>query len=62
MILSLARFGIALAEHVKVLEKRWAARRIQNGLDRYGGRVVQGAVGATSGTPEGRVVSRPDRV
>jgi hypothetical protein len=36
MILSLGRFGIAPAEHVKKLEKRWAAHRKQNGLDLYG--------------------------
>src|ERR1035441_4081171 len=36
MILSLGRFGIASAEQVKTLEKRWAAYRRQNGLDLYG--------------------------
>jgi hypothetical protein len=36
MILSLGRFGIAPVEQVKVLEKRWAAHRKQNGLDLYG--------------------------
>ena len=36
MILSLGRFGIAPAEQVKVLEKRWVAYRKQNGLDLYG--------------------------
>jgi hypothetical protein len=45
MILSLARFGIAPAEHVKALEKRWAAYREQNRLDLCGGRVAD-AVGA----------------
>jgi hypothetical protein len=36
MILSLRRFGMAPAEHVKMLEKRWATYRKQNGLDLYG--------------------------
>jgi hypothetical protein len=36
MILSLGRFGMAPAEQVKTLEKRWAAYRKQNGLDLYG--------------------------
>jgi hypothetical protein len=36
MILSLGRFGMASAEQVKTLEKRWAAYRKQNGLDLYG--------------------------
>ena len=36
MILSLGRFGVATAEQVKTLEKRWAAYRKQNGLDLYG--------------------------
>jgi hypothetical protein len=36
MILSLARFGIAPAEQVRALEKRWAAHRKQIGLDLYG--------------------------
>jgi hypothetical protein len=36
MILSLSRFGIAPAEHVKMLEKRWTAHRKQNGLDLFG--------------------------
>ena len=36
MILSLGRFGVAPAEQVKGLEKRWAAHRKQNGLDLYG--------------------------
>jgi hypothetical protein len=35
-ILSLGRFGMAPAEQVKTLEKRWAAYRKQNGLDLYG--------------------------
>ena len=37
MILSLGRFGIAPAEDVKDLDKRWAAYRKQNRLDLYGG-------------------------
>jgi hypothetical protein len=36
MILSLARFGIAPAEQIHALEKRWAAHRKQNDLDLYG--------------------------
>lgn len=36
MILSLLRFGIGDAEHVKDLEKSWAAYRQQNRLDLYG--------------------------
>jgi hypothetical protein len=36
MILSLGRFGIAPADQVKALDKRWAAHRKQNGLDLYG--------------------------
>jgi hypothetical protein len=37
MILSLGRFGIALTEDAKELDKGWAAYRKQNGLDSYGG-------------------------
>ena len=36
MILSLLRFGIGDAEHVKDLERGWAAYRQQNRLDLYG--------------------------
>lgn len=36
LILSLQRFGIADAEHIKTLEKRWAAYRQQHTLDPYG--------------------------
>jgi hypothetical protein len=36
MILSLGRFRIAPTEHVKGLEKGWAAHRKQYGLDLYG--------------------------
>jgi hypothetical protein len=36
MILSLGRFRIAPVEQVKVLDRRWAAHRKQNGLDLYG--------------------------
>jgi hypothetical protein len=36
MILSLGRFGIAQAEQVRLLEKRWATHRKQNRLDLYG--------------------------
>jgi hypothetical protein len=36
MILAVRRFGIAPTEHVKALEKRWAAYRQQHGLDLYG--------------------------
>lgn len=36
MILSLVRFGIADAEHIKDLEKGWAAYRQQHRLDLYG--------------------------
>jgi hypothetical protein len=35
-ILSLGRFGIAAAEDVKTLEKRWAAYRKHNALDLHG--------------------------
>lgn len=35
-ILSLGRCGMAPAEEVKALEKRWAAYRKKNGLDLYG--------------------------
>ena len=35
-LLSLERFGIATAEQVKGLDRRWAAYRKQNGLDLYG--------------------------
>jgi hypothetical protein len=45
MILSLARFGVAPAEEVKVLEKRWAAYRKQNGLDLYGKTAAPPGVG-----------------
>jgi len=33
MILALGRFGMAPADRVQALEKRWAAYRKQNGLD-----------------------------
>jgi hypothetical protein len=36
MIFSLGRFGIAPAEHVKALEKRWVAYRKERGLDLHG--------------------------
>jgi hypothetical protein len=36
MILSLKRFGIAPADQIHDLEKRWAAHRKQNDLDLYG--------------------------
>jgi hypothetical protein len=36
MVLSLARFGIAPAEQVHTLEKRWAVYRKQHELDLYG--------------------------
>jgi hypothetical protein len=36
MLLSLLRFGIADAEQVKTLEKRWAVYRQQNKLDIFG--------------------------
>jgi hypothetical protein len=36
MILSLTRFGIAPADQIHALEKRWATYRKQNGLDLYG--------------------------
>ena len=36
MILSLTRFGIAPADQIHALEKRWAAYRKQNDLDLYG--------------------------
>jgi hypothetical protein len=36
MILSLTRFGIAPAEQIHALEKRWAIHRKQNDLDVYG--------------------------
>ena len=38
MILSLLRFGIADAQHIKDLEKGWAMYRQQNRLDLYGKR------------------------
>jgi hypothetical protein len=36
MILSLKRFGIAPADQIRDLEKRWAAHRKQHDLDLYG--------------------------
>jgi hypothetical protein len=33
---ALGRFGIAPVEETKVLEKRWAAHRQENGLDLHG--------------------------
>lgn len=36
MILSLARFKIAEAQHTKVLERQWAVYREKNQLDLYG--------------------------
>ena len=46
MILSLRRFGMAPAEHVKMLEKRWATYRKQNGLDLYGKTAEPAVAGA----------------
>jgi hypothetical protein len=46
MILSAGRFGMAPAEEVKTLEKRWAAYRKQSGLDLYGKPAKQAAAGA----------------
>jgi hypothetical protein len=46
MILSLGRFGVAPAEQVKTLEKRWAAYGKQNGLDLYGKTAEPAAAGA----------------
>jgi hypothetical protein len=40
MVLSLTRFGIAPAEQIHALEKRWAAYRKQNELDLYGKRTA----------------------
>jgi len=36
MILSLGRFGIASADQTHALEKAWAAKRKDSGLDLYG--------------------------
>jgi hypothetical protein len=36
MILSLRRFGIATADQARALEKAWAAKRKDSGLDLYG--------------------------
>jgi hypothetical protein len=36
MILSLSRFNIVDSERVKILEKKWAAYRKENGLNLYG--------------------------
>ena len=36
MILSLGRFGIATADQTRALEKAWAAKRKESGLDLYG--------------------------
>ncbi len=36
MILSLRRFEIADPERIKILEKKWAAYRKENGLNLYG--------------------------
>jgi hypothetical protein len=47
MILSLGRFGVAPAEQVKTLEKRWAAYRKQNGLDLYGKTAEPSGAGAS---------------
>jgi len=48
MILSLARFGIAEAEQAHALEKDWAARRKQDGLDIYGQRASSQPVKAVA--------------
>lgn len=45
LILSLGRFGIAPAEQVKTLEKRWAAYRKQNEIDLYGKTAVRAETG-----------------
>jgi len=44
MILSLTRFGIAPADQIHALEKRWAACRKQNDLDLYGKQTALGPV------------------
>jgi hypothetical protein len=36
MILSLSRFNIVNPERVKILEKKWAVYREENGLNLYG--------------------------
>jgi hypothetical protein len=45
MILSLARFKIAGAEHTKVLERQWAVYREKNRLDLYGKAVASASSG-----------------
>ena len=49
-ILALGRFGIALVEEVKALDKRWAVYRKANGLDLHG---TPAATKASSGSPCG---------
>jgi hypothetical protein len=61
MILSLARFGIAPAEQVKGLEKRWAAYRKQNGLDLYGKTAEPAGGGAAACTHSNRRAGRSPR-
>jgi len=46
VILSVCRFGMAPAEEVKTLEKRWAVYRKQNGLDLCGKTAEPAAAGA----------------
>jgi hypothetical protein len=47
MILSLGRFGIATADQTRALEKAWAAKRKNSGLDLYGKEIKsQNAEGA----------------
>jgi hypothetical protein len=48
MILSLKRFGIAPADQIHALEKRWAAYRKQDDLDLYG---KQTALQPADGSP-----------
>jgi hypothetical protein len=50
MVLSLTRFGIAPAEQIHALEKRWLAYRKQNELDLYGKRAVSPTVEDSSCT------------
>ncbi len=52
MILSLRRFEIADPERIKILEKKWAAYRKENGLNLYGK--------VDSGEPEHRDCVSPD--
>src|SRR3989338_4396648 len=55
VIFALGRFGIVSQVEFKLLEKRWAKYRKENGLDRNGRAACQGAGGQHDGQEDGAV-------